>query len=384
LNVLVTGPTGHIGSALLAQLLDRGHRALALARARNGVSALDRVRRVLRAQGRPSPDERLQVASGGVASLREAIEEAGGIDAAIHAAAAVKFTSSDAKLFRENVAATEELLACLDAAAPRASFHFLSTAYVCGDRLDVCRESESDVGQGFRQPYERSKLLAEKAVAASSRRSGRPFAIYRPSIVMGSSVDGAAANFNGLAFFLKLLDGLARSMRLRPASAGKLRIECDGGATKNVVPVDWVAAAICRLLPLRACGRVYHLTHPAPVRHERILEVARRCLGLDELELETERGAASRSPPHPAQAELDEGLRRFAPYLRGEPSFDRSNLEAALQGHADPPPVDLEYFARVIEFGRASGWRPRPFEEPAEARELEAAEAGSQTARLFQ
>jgi nucleoside-diphosphate-sugar epimerase len=271
----------------------------------------------------------------------------------------VKFSADREELLRTNVGGAAQLLETLDTCAPAAHFHFISTAYVCGDRSGTCREDEGDVGQSFRQPYEQTKLLAEGVVRESCGRSGRPFTVYRPSIVCGSAADGAAANFHGLSSFLKAFDCLARLRERKPGIAGTVRIPCAAEGTKNVVPVDWLAAAICALVERPAPGRTYHLTHDRPLRHAEIREAIREVIGWEEVELSPPDGDL---PLGAAQGILGATLRHFEPYLRAEPTFDRTALDADLRSLSSPPLLDRRYLERIVTFGRGVAWEPRPFE----------------------
>ena len=358
MKVLLTGATGLLGSVLLHDLLSARHDVVVLARSRNGVPPTSRVLSILAALGTETDPEGLRVVDGGAERLGAELACSGPPDAVVHAAAAVKFSSSAEELLSSNVECTRELLLALDASAPGSHFHYISTAYVCGDRVEVSREDEGDVGQGFRHPYERSKLIAEAVVRDACSRAGRPFTVYRPSIIMGSSRDGVSANFNGFAQFLKVLD--LRSRRGGRDAALAVRIPCAAGATKNIVPVDWVASSLRRFVEEPRPGATYHLTHPHPPTHAFIREVLRDILGC-EIEIVGEPSRAARSEDA-SRASIESVLRRFEPYLQGEPTFDRTGLERDLPHGAEPPPVNPAYLERAILFGRRVGWRSRPLE----------------------
>lgn len=363
MRVLLTGATGLLGSVLLHELLSARHEVLVLARGRDGLPPAARVLSILSALGMVNGIERLRVVEGGADDLGTELACSGVPDAVVHAAAAVKFSSTLEELLSSNVESTRELLRALDAMAPESHFHYISTAYVCGDRAGVCREDEGDLGQGFRHPYERSKLTAEALVREACARAGRPFTVYRPSIIMGSSRDGASANFNGLAQFLKVLDIHARRCRSAGGGARAARIHCAAGATKNIVPVDWVASSLRRLVEEPRPGATYHLTHPRPLTHALLRDALRDVIGC-EIEIDGETASVRGGGSAPSGT-LDAVLRHFEPYLRGEPTFDRTRLERDLPRSAEPPPVDPAYLERAILFGRKVAWRSRPLEAQA-------------------
>jgi nucleoside-diphosphate-sugar epimerase len=181
---------------------------------------------------------------------------------------------------------------------------------------------------------------------------------------MGSSRDGAAANFNGMAQFLKVLDNLARAGRQAGAGTGVLRVPCAAGATKNIVTVDWVASSLRRLIEQPRPGGTYHLTHPRPLTHAQLQEVLGEVLGWKDIEIR-EDAAGREGAAGFCSAVLRGVLRHFEPYLWGEPTFDRSHLERDLVRAAEPPPVDRAYLERVIAFGRKVAWSSRPLEAQA-------------------
>lgn len=132
---------------------------------------------------------------------------------------------------------------------------YFSTAYVSGDRTGIIKEDELDVGQGFKNHYEATKFAAEKLV-----RDLRdvPVTIIRPGIVVGDSVTGETAKFDGPYFIMRFLD---RMGRLPVAYIGKAE------APLNVVPVDYIVKAVLYLSETdKAIHRTFHLTDPSPYR----------------------------------------------------------------------------------------------------------------------
>lgn len=111
-------------------------------------------------------------------------ELAAGVDAVIHCAAVTEFNRTDGSLEATNIAGTEHVAAF--AAAAGAVLYHVSTAFVHttadGDR------GRTAIG------YAASKLAAEQVV----RSSGAAHVIVRPSVVIGDSVTGEIAAFQGL------------------------------------------------------------------------------------------------------------------------------------------------------------------------------------------
>ena len=80
-------------------------------------------------------------------------------------------------------------------------FSYVSTAYVAGTHDGEFSEDQLDVGQGFRNPYERSKFEAEQLVRAY--RGRLPIQVFRPSIIVGERATGWTVSFNVLYAPLK-------------------------------------------------------------------------------------------------------------------------------------------------------------------------------------
>jgi nucleoside-diphosphate-sugar epimerase len=147
------------------------------------------------------------------------VELAATVDTVIHCAAITDFNRTDGSLKATNIAGTEH--AATFAAAANAVLYHVSTAFVHattdGDR------GRTAIG------YASSKLAAEEVL----RSSGVPHVILRPSVVIGDSVTGEIAAFQGLH---QVVAGLFAG--LVPM------IPFDPGWPIDFVPIDVVADAI--------------------------------------------------------------------------------------------------------------------------------------------
>src|SRR5207244_3140089 len=114
------------------------------------------------------------------------------------------------------------------------SFVHVSTAYVAGEADGSFGEGDLDVGQSFRNAYERTKFEAE--VAVRERASTLPVQVVRPSIIVGDSRSGWTPAFNVLYAPLRAFSRGAYPM-----------IPARRSAPVDVVPVDYVADAILAL-----------------------------------------------------------------------------------------------------------------------------------------
>ncbi|MFT4303583.1 MAG: SDR family oxidoreductase [Candidatus Woesearchaeota archaeon] len=94
-----------------------------------------------------------------------------------HFAGSVNLNGKD--VYRVNVEGIENLISFAYQCRKLKRFVHISTAYVCGDRKGDVFADELDLGQGFKNDYEKSKLIAEQRIIDS----GLPYIVVRPSVV---------------------------------------------------------------------------------------------------------------------------------------------------------------------------------------------------------
>ena len=127
-------------------------------------------------------------------------------------------------------------------------FSHVSTAYVAGTATGVFDEDDHDLGQEFRNSYERTKWEAERLARAHAERL--PVQIFRPSIVVGEQTTGWTASFNVIYGPLRAY-AKGDAVPLIPGRRS---------APVDVVPVDYVADAIFALASRpEGAGRTYSL-----------------------------------------------------------------------------------------------------------------------------
>lgn len=132
-----------------------------------------------------------------------------------------------------------QLLAC----NPELRLHHLSTAFVGGTRRGLLTEFDLDCGQGFHNAWERSKFEAEVRLRESP--ANERVTIYRPSHVLGRAKTGEAFELGGAYPLLASL-------------AGASILPGDSGARLDLVPADYVAAAMVAVAVSGAMG-TFHL-----------------------------------------------------------------------------------------------------------------------------
>jgi thioester reductase-like protein len=238
-HILITGSTGFLGTQLVRELLARQPRArlMLLIRPGSGQSPQQRADRFVPAAAR----ERVEVFAGDVSRPRCGLDDAAyGLLAekttrVIHSAATVRFDHSLEEARRMNVEGTRHVLDFAATAKGLRCLAYVGTAYVAGRRTGLVREDELNVGQDFRNTYEQTKSEAEALVR--SRLGALPGVILRPSIIVGDSTTGVTSSFKMMYWPLKIY--ARRLWRTVPGYAD---------AVLDIVPVDYVAAAVARLL----------------------------------------------------------------------------------------------------------------------------------------
>lgn len=221
MRVLVTGPGGFVGRALVPLLESRGHVVVRAGR---------------REVGEIGPRTRWPIE---------------GIEAVVHLAAQVHDERAATETFdRVNRQATAGLAEAAEAAGVR-RFVFLSTAKVMGERSDrPFRETDAPAPVG---PYAASKLAAEKALPRAL--------VLRPPLVHGP---GVRANFRALL-------RLCRSGLPLPFAAV--------ANSRSLIAVGNLADAIVRCLEGPVESGVYHVRDGDFSTPELVTEL-RRSIGM--------------------------------------------------------------------------------------------------------
>ena len=356
-SVLVTGVTGFVGREVARRLLASGRSLIALARARDGVPAAARVAAAL---GVPAEDPRVSVVEGDLGAPAGGVGPAGwrrlraSVDTVIHCAGDTTFAPHRLEAFEAaHVAGPCHLLEALAPGRLRRWVH-VSTAYVCGRRVGVIRECEGDVGQTFHNVYERVKLTAESAVRAAGARAGVEVRVGRPSVVVGPAPATAGGTPANLLFdFIRMTAALAAR---RGGRTVPLRIAATPGAAFNIVPADYVAAALVHLADARDAAGTFHLVaSDAPSQATVLTTIAER-LGVRGLAL-----VERLDDPTPLERGVARGLLAYRPYLTRHLVFAddgaRRVLPAAVRERATLSRTRLH---ALIDLALTTGPAPAP------------------------
>jgi nucleoside-diphosphate-sugar epimerase len=362
--LLLTGATGLVGQYLLRDLLRQGMALAVLIRGRNQESAQERLARLL---DRWKPELRAGCAvpmclEGSVnypdlglsgPALRWLAQKCTGV---IHSAVGLNSKGRDRRhaSWFTSLGGTGNVLD-LCRRLDLEHLHYLSTAYVCGDRQGPVLEEELEGAQNFRDEYEHSKYAAEKMVRGAGLAT-RP-TIYRPAVIVGDSRTGFTTSYHGLYTYLRFAWHYCSSQPRQPD--GRLfipvRLNMSGEETRNLVPIDWVSAVITHVVG-QPClhGCTYHLTPTAPVQ-ARVIEVALRTYFHYHGPVFVGPAALRRQELSDPEKLFYDHVARCQLYWRREPFFDcRNTLRAA--PHLPCPRLDVLFVHRLLEYAIRDRW----------------------------
>ena len=230
-------------------------------------------------------------------------------------------------------------------------FNHLSSAYVCGDREGVILEDDLELGQHFRNTYERTRFTAELDVRRARREM--PVSVFRPSLVVGDSRTGEIGWFDGPWLFVQ---AIARNPDRLPTllpSASQYPF--------NVVPSDWVAAALHEISRRDdAVGRTFHLTDPAPVSQASAFRLLAQHIHEGPVRSTLQSKLAERILSIGMVERMTRRQRPFLNELDSLAIFNCSNTLKALHGTGLPCPFFPDYVARLVEFAHleSPAWLP--------------------------
>ncbi|MEX2106161.1 MAG: SDR family oxidoreductase [Solirubrobacterales bacterium] len=357
MSYFVTGATGFIGRNLVERLLQREGTIYALVRA-GSRGRLEELRTGWGADGARVVPVAGDLAQPGLGVAEEdLVAMRGEIDHFFHLAAIYDITASADMQEVANVEGTRNAIE-LAGSVEAGCFHQVSSIAAAGLYRGEWREDMFDEAERLdNNPYFRTKHESERLVREDCPR---PWRVYRPGIVVGDSRSGEIDKIDGPYYFFKALQ---RARRVLPSWLPTVGIE---GGEINIVPVDYVAAAIDHIAHEPGLdGRAFHLTDPNPKSAGEVINIFAKAADAPQAAVQLDsnltepitgviRGALKLFPPakRGVKAVLGElGLpASILTYVDYPTSFDSSGAQAALKGSGiEVPPLE-SYATRVWDY----------------------------------
>lgn len=351
-NIFLTGATGILGSHILRLILEKEDSFInLLIRGRDKKEAKERSL-VLISQIYKDPLDRnilkrINIIKGEITEKDLGIEKeqynwlCKEVDEIYHCAALAEF-KAPLKLVRlSNVEGTRNILDFALKFKRLQRIHYISSAFIAGNKKGVFSENDFSVGQEFNNPYEQSKFEAEFLVREYIKKDMK-ISIYRPSIIVGEYYTGATNNFRMFYQPLRLLaTGLFKTMPLDP----KVYL--------NLIPVDIAAGAIYVLASKESKNGVYHIVSPQNISIVHIVNIASSFFGFKKPQFISLKKYKTLNLSL-VQHKL---LEPFIPYFNLEVLFDSKITRKILKKYNfESPVINDEFLYRILRFCVRSGF----------------------------
>lgn len=351
----LTGGTGFIGRHVIAELACRGEPVHVLVRPASRPK-LERLIKDLGAGGDrivPVEGDLNGDCLGVSAPVREQLR--GKIRHLLHLGALYDLTAEVAALERSNVAGTRHAID-LAQDVRAGCFHLVSSIAVAGRYPGVFTEQMFEEAGALDNPYFRTKHESEALVRGGCRI---PWRIYRPGMVVGHSQIGMMDKVDGPYYSFKLIQ------KIRDSFPSWLPLVGFEGGHINLVPVDFVAAALVHLMHAAAQdGKCFHLTDPLDRRIGEVINTLAKAahaptmsvrLNADLLQTFSSAVGAG-GPEYPLHRLIDPVLRQFgiprsvASLLDFPTRYDCSQAQALLEPAGIRVPRLEEYAWRLWDY----------------------------------
>jgi NAD(P)-dependent dehydrogenase (short-subunit alcohol dehydrogenase family) len=371
----VTGATGFIGRRLMERLLEQRQDKVYVLVRESSLKRLDDLIERWTVVAGPSAAKRIEPVVGDLrrpllgVEQEQVTELRGKIAHFFHLAAVYDMTAPAERNTAVNVGGTThavELARALDVG----HLHHVSSIAVAGEYRGIFEEEMFDEGQKLPSPYHRTKFESERIVR---EQPYVPWRVYRPAVVVGDSTTGEMDKVDGPYYFFKAIQ---RARGLFPEWMPLVGL--DLGRT-NVVPVDWVAAALDHIAHEPDLdNRAFHLTDPRGQRVDELFNEFASAAHAPRFAVSIDKRLTDALPRWPLALALqlppwrqvrNITLRELGipeevlAHVELKPRFDTREAERALRGSAleQPPPLHdyagrlWDYWEREMDPGLARG-----------------------------
>jgi nucleoside-diphosphate-sugar epimerase len=374
---VLTGATGFLGSHLMAAMLVNGYRIIIAGRSTKEETLADRIDKLLRWFGIEHLSGLLELVEIDFLKPLMGIPEENyrilcdKSEQVIHCASDTSFSERK----RENVISSN--VKSLDGILKFSSdskaeyFHYISTAYVAGKDVKICKETLS-VSNNFQNVYEESKALAENIIASYCDTHSVPYTIIRPSVVYGDSRTGRSLKFNALYFPIQsarylqeiylndILNGdgkKSRELGIHVDADGylfmPLKICLPQRGSLNIIPVDYFVQATMKIIDRPNPGGIFHLTNNSPTYLDSVAVFNEKLMKVRGIEIVY--GLPEPGTRNPAEELFDRFMEPYRFYLSDNRKFERENTDM-ITGNVHPPEFTFEIFKKCMEYAMSVNW----------------------------
>jgi len=377
-TIALTGATGFLGSHLMASMLSKGYRIIVLGRPSKEENLQGRISKLLKWFGIEKLAGQLEfieidflkpLLGIPVPEYEKLCEKTEQI---IHCASDTSFTERKREaVFKSNVTSLEGILE-FAVNANVSFFHYISTAYVAGANVTICKESLSS-STDFVNVYEESKAMAENTIAAFCKKNSIPFTLIRPSVVYGDSNTGRTLRFNALYFPLQSVKYISeiylndiKNNDCKKSKPHGIFLDEDGflflpikiflpkeGAL-NIIPVDYFVNATMKIIANASPGGIYHLTNNSQTKLALVAGYNERFMKIKGVEIIYGR-LADNALRNPAEELFDRFIIPYRPYLSDTRIFERANTDQVTD-NLQPPEFTYEIFKNCMEYAISVNW----------------------------
>ena len=386
-TVLLTGSTGFLGSELLKRFILLDYDIKLLVRANSNINPEEKIKQLLARPGLDTPVlqlGRVQVFEGDITDINLGLNEntfhelSNSVHEVFHCAAATKFSGLTRKdLLTTNYTGTNNIIKfCIS--GRKKHLHYISTAYVAGEKKGIVYEDELDDSHGFHNHYEESKFLAEASIHRYASTHSLNYTIYRPSIIIGDSKTNYTMNFDSIYLFSRTLFLLKRRFKskaknseltmsppLEKLSLDKLngnvhmpiRIPANPDATLNLVPIDYVTCAIVSIfLDKVRVNKTFHIVNPYPPKLKFLLEAISDAIGITGTVI-VEHNNYQIKDVTSLEKKIWEKIKVYNLYMRCEPFFQSNNAQSILNDfYIECPKITKKVIYDLIKYAIDNNW----------------------------
>jgi hypothetical protein len=253
-----------------------------------------------------------------------------------------------------------------------AFFHYISTAYVAGAKVKVCRECLSTSSE-FVNVYEESKAMAENIIAGYCTKNSVTYTIIRPSVVYGDSQTGRSLRFNALYFpiqSVKYISGIylndIKNNEGRKAKELGIYLDKDGflflplkislpeRGSLNIIPVDYFVSASMKIIGKATSNGIFHLTNSSPTYLENVAVYNEKFMKVRGIEIAYGQSAEN-GMRNPAEELFDRFMEPYRFYLSDNRYFERINTDT-ITDNLQPPEFSYEIFRTCMDYAISVNW----------------------------